>query len=102
MLALVIGFCYFFCPKMSDIQLPFLQRPTALEGGPGPNYQPISAAEGFNYDSGDDEMPDSYAEDDPAGRSQPVELQSFSGRSTQNESQARELPRRNPIDQNSQ
>jgi len=76
--ALVIGFLYFMCPNLADIKLPFLQRPEALaSAGAGPNYRPISSAEGFNYDSGDDEMPSAFDEDDPAGRARPLELQSF-------------------------
>lgn len=102
MVALVIGFCYFLCPfSMNDIQLPFLQRPAALEGGPGPNYRPISSAEGFNYDSGDDEMPETFkADDDPAGRARPLELQSFNANASSQpeQSQPRDLPKRNPVE----
>ena len=78
MFALVCGLIYFLCPSIdfSGIEIPFLSRPASLQGGAGPNYRPISASEGFNYDSGDEEDPDTV-DDDPTGRKRMLELTSL-------------------------
>lgn len=70
------------CPNLSlrDIQLP--GAPGA--GSSGPQYREIGSAEGFNYDSGDDEEPDDFDADDPTGRKRMTELASFSSRTDAN------------------
>lgn len=64
------------CPNAAEINVPGLARPAG--GSAGPQYREIGSAEGFNYDSGDEEEADAYDNDDPTGRKRLTELASFS------------------------
>ena len=77
MFALGAGLAYLLlCPNLSlsDISVPSM---SGAQGSSGPQYREIGSAEGFNYDSGDDEEPDDF-NDDPTGRKRMTELASFS------------------------
>lgn len=93
MFGLGAGLAYLLlCPNLSlsDIQLP-----SRSGGSSGPQYREIGSAEGFNYDSGDDEEPDDFS-DDPTGRKRMTELASFSSRSEANNTNADSAAASNP------
>ena len=83
MFAVGVGLAYLLlCPNLSlrDINVPGVS-----DAPSGPQYREIGSAEGFNYDSGDDEEPDNFdASDDPMGRKRMTELASFSSRTEAN------------------
>jgi hypothetical protein len=86
MFALGSGLAYLLlCPNLSLSDIPV---PGASGAIGGPQYREIGSAEGFNYDSGDEEEPDDLGASDPSGRKRMTELASFSSRTEANNTDA--------------